>query len=75
MRLSSIPPFITIGEHKDLSLITVNTIEGFKAFKIGICQNCKVPYIMLVSGLAGFGLYCCDGCSSFSDLILGEFFF
>lgn len=41
--------FITIGKNKDLSLINVNQINGFKAFKIGICQNCKVPYIMGVT--------------------------
>lgn len=38
--------FITLGQHKNLSLLTANQIDGFKAFKIGICQNCKVPYIM-----------------------------
>lgn len=38
--------FITLGNKKNLSLLTVNQIDGFKAFKIGICQNCKVPYIM-----------------------------
>lgn len=38
--------FVTIGKNRDLSLVTVNQINGDKAFKIGICQNCKVPYIM-----------------------------
>lgn len=38
--------FVTIGRQKDLSLITTNKINQDKAFKIGICQNCKVPYIM-----------------------------
>lgn len=38
--------FITLGKQKNLSLLTVNQINGLKAFKIGICQNCKVPYIM-----------------------------
>ena len=38
--------YVTIGEQKDLSLSAVNQINGFKAFKIGICQNCKIPYIM-----------------------------
>ncbi len=38
--------FVTIGAQKDLSLITTNRIGEYKAFKIGICQNCKVPYIM-----------------------------
>lgn len=38
--------FVTIGKQKDLSLITTNRIGKDKAFKIGICQNCKVPYIM-----------------------------
>ena len=38
--------FVTLGENKDLSLITVNQIDERKAFKIGICQNCKVPYVM-----------------------------
>ena len=38
--------FVTIGKKKDLSLITTNKIGEDKAFKIGICQNCKVPYIM-----------------------------
>lgn len=49
--------FITIGNHKDLSLVTVNTIDGFKAFKIGICQNCKVPYIM---GITENNMLCID---------------
>lgn len=38
--------FVTIGKQKDLSLISTNKINQDKAFKIGICQNCKVPYIM-----------------------------
>ena len=38
--------FITLGKYKDLSLLTVNKINGYKAFKIGICQNCKIPYVM-----------------------------
>ena len=49
--------FITIGDHKDLSLVTVNQIDGFKAFKIGICQNCKVPYIM---GITENNVLCID---------------
>ena len=49
--------FITIGKRKDLSLTTANQIEGFKAFKIGICQNCKVPYIM---GITDNGILCID---------------
>ena len=49
--------FITIGKQKDLSLITVNQINGFKAFKIGICQNCKVPYIM---GITENNMLCID---------------
>ncbi len=49
--------FITIGEHKDLSLVTANQIDGFKAFKIGICQNCKVPYIM---GITENDVLCID---------------
>ncbi len=49
--------FITIGEHKDLSLVTANQIDGFKAFKIGICQNCKVPYIM---GITENNMLCID---------------
>lgn len=38
--------FVTLGKNKDLSLVTVNQISDNKAFKIGICQNCKVPYVM-----------------------------
>lgn len=38
--------FVTLGQKKDLSLVTVNQINDNKAFKIGICQNCKVPYVM-----------------------------
>ncbi len=38
--------FVTLGSKKDLSLVTVNQINDNKAFKIGICQNCKVPYVM-----------------------------
>lgn len=38
--------FVTIGKQKNLSLLTTNKINNDKAFKIGICQNCKVPYIM-----------------------------
>lgn len=38
--------FVTLGKRKDLSLLTTNQIGGDKAFKIGICQNCKVPYVM-----------------------------
>ena len=38
--------FVTLGQKKDLSLVTVNQINENKAFKIGICQNCKVPYVM-----------------------------
>ena len=49
--------FITIGKHKDLSLITANQIDGFKAFKIGICQSCKVPYIM---GITENNVLCID---------------
>ena len=49
--------FITIGAHKDLSLVTANQIDGFKAFKIGICQNCKVPYIM---GITENDVLCID---------------
>ena len=49
--------FITIGKQKDLSLLTVNQINGFKAFKIGICQNCKVPYIM---GITANNMLCID---------------
>lgn len=49
--------FITIGKKKDLSLLTVNRIDGFKAFKIGICSNCKVPYIM---GITENNMLCID---------------
>ena len=49
--------FITIGQNKDLSLVTVNQIDGFKAFKIGICSNCKVPYIM---GITENNVLCID---------------
>ena len=49
--------FITIGNHKELSLVTVNQIDGFKAFKIGICSNCKVPYIM---GITENDMLCID---------------
>ncbi len=49
--------FVTIGQNKDLSLTVVNQIEGFKAFKIGICQNCKVPYIM---GITENNILCID---------------
>ena len=49
--------FITIGNYKNLSLNTVNQINGFKAFKIGICQNCKVPYIM---GITENNMLCID---------------
>ena len=38
--------FITLGKDKKLSLLTCRTIDGKKAFKIGICQNCKTPYVM-----------------------------
>jgi len=49
--------FITLGDHKDLSLLTVNQINGYKAFKIGICQNCKTPYIM---GITENNMLCID---------------
>ena len=49
--------FVTIGKKKDLSLLTVNQINGDKAFKIGICQNCKVPYIM---GITENDVLCVD---------------
>ena len=49
--------FITLGNNKNLSLITVNNIDGLKAFKIGICQNCKVPYIM---GITEDNILCID---------------
>ena len=39
--------FVTLGKNKDLSLIARNYFDnGMKAFKIGICSNCKTPYIM-----------------------------
>lgn len=38
--------FITLGKNKQLSLLTCRTIGDYKAFKIGICQNCKTPYVM-----------------------------
>lgn len=38
--------FVTLGKNKDLSLVVTNQINEKKAFKIGICQNCKMPYIM-----------------------------
>lgn len=38
--------FVTLGPEKDLSLVMVDQINNSKAFKIGICQNCKVPYVM-----------------------------
>ena len=39
--------FVSLGNNKDLSLISRNTFDnGMKAFKIGICSNCKTPYIM-----------------------------
>ena len=49
--------FVTLGKNKDLSLTTVNQINGNKAFKIGICQNCKVPYIM---GITEDNILCVD---------------
>ena len=39
--------FVTLGNNKDLSLVSRNYFDnGMKAFKIGICSNCKTPYIM-----------------------------
>lgn len=38
--------FITLGKNKQLSLVSCQTIGNKKAFKIGICQNCKTPYVM-----------------------------
>lgn len=39
--------FITLGKNKDLSLVSCNYFDnGLKAFKIGICSNCKTPYVM-----------------------------
>ena len=49
--------FITLGENKQLSLLTCRTIDGKKAFKIGICQNCKTPYVM---GRIENGVLCID---------------
>ncbi|WP_295092954.1 DEAD/DEAH box helicase [Ruminococcus sp.] len=49
--------FVTIGNNKDLSLTVVNQLAGYKAFKIGICQNCKVPYIM---GITENNILCID---------------
>ncbi len=49
--------FVTIGTHKDLSLVTANQINGDKAFKIGICSNCKVPFIM---GITEGNVLCID---------------
>ena len=49
--------FITIGNKKEFSLLTANQINDYKAFKIGICQNCKVPYIM---GITENNILCID---------------
>ncbi len=49
--------FVSLGENRDLSLVTVNQIRGKKAFKIGICNNCKVPYIM---GITDNNILCID---------------
>ena len=38
--------FITLGDDPQLSLVNCVAINGKKAFKIGICQNCKTPYVM-----------------------------
>ena len=38
--------FVTLGENKKLSLHSVKTINDKKAFKIGICQNCKTPFVI-----------------------------
>lgn len=38
--------FVTLGINKQLSLVSCQTINKKKAFKIGICQNCKTPYVM-----------------------------
>lgn len=48
---------ITLGRNKDLSLLSVSYINGYKAFKIGICQNCKIPYIM---GITRENILCVD---------------
>ena len=37
--------YVTIGDQKDLKLTACSTINGNKAFKMGICQSCKTPYI------------------------------
>lgn len=49
--------FVTLGNNRDLSLVTANKINDNKAFKIGICQNCKVPYIM---GITENNMLCID---------------
>lgn len=38
--------FVTLGNNKKLSLCSVKTIDDKKAFKIGICQNCKTPFVI-----------------------------
>lgn len=38
--------FVTLGDNKKLSLTNCKTIDDKKAFKLGICQNCKTPYII-----------------------------
>ena len=47
--------FITLGNNcdKKLSLVSCNYIDGRKAFKIGICTNCKMPYIMGITSPEG----------------------
>lgn len=49
--------FITLGKNKKLSLLTCKSIDNHKAFKIGICQNCKTPYII---GRIEDGILCID---------------
>lgn len=38
--------FITLGKNKYFSLLTCRTINDKKAFKIGICPNCNIPFVI-----------------------------
>lgn len=38
--------YITLGENNKLTLTKTNMLEGLKAFEVGNCRYCNVPYII-----------------------------
>lgn len=38
--------YVTIGDNQKLTLTKTNVIDGMKAFEVGNCRYCSVPYII-----------------------------